>query len=162
METVVVHFRVQFCHFSCRDWGNAWETSGFLCTTQRGLKPSIFRNPGLRFTDTSANLSKENKNKETHLHKRPQEITLKGHDDINIIIDYEQQTCRSAGYTRLSIHCLGQTQISYLSDVIFEGLATMYVYIRITIFWDMTLCDVVVRYLRSKITGCLYFQVRKE
>jgi hypothetical protein len=44
----------------------------------------------LRFTDTSASLSKENKNQETHLHKRPQGITLKGHDDINIVIDYEQ------------------------------------------------------------------------
>ena len=60
------------------------------CTTQRGLKPLIFRKPDLRFTDTSAKLSKENKNKETHLHKRPREITLKGHDDINIVIDYEQ------------------------------------------------------------------------
>ena len=33
---------------------------------------------------------KVNKNQETHLHERPQEITLNGHDDSNIVIDYEQ------------------------------------------------------------------------
>jgi hypothetical protein len=59
------------------------------CTTQRSFKPSLFIKPVLRFTDTSAKLNKENKNKETHLYKRPQ-ITLKGHDDITIVIDYEE------------------------------------------------------------------------
>jgi hypothetical protein len=44
--------------------------------------------------------------------------------------------------------------------MIFEGFVIMY--IRITIFWVVTLCDLVVRYQRSKITGCLYFQVRKN
>jgi predicted metalloprotease len=71
-------------------------------TTQRGLKPSIFRKPVLRFTDTSAILNKVSKNKETHLYKRPQEITLKGHDDINIVIDYEQadlSMCRLHTFT---------------------------------------------------------------
>ena len=52
------------------------------CTTKRGLKQSISRKPGLGFTDTSAKLSNVNKNKEVHLHKRPQEITLKGHDTL--------------------------------------------------------------------------------
>ena len=59
------------------------------CTTQRGLKPLIFRKPDLRFTDTPGKLNKVNINQETHRHKRPREITLKGHDDINIVIDYE-------------------------------------------------------------------------
>jgi len=71
-----------------------------------------------------------------------------------------RQICRCAGYTRVSIHFLGQVQISCLSDIIYEGFVTMY--IRITIFWGVTLCDFVARYQRSKITDCLYSQVRKK
>jgi hypothetical protein len=58
-------------------------------TTQRGLKPNNFRKPGVRFTGTPASLSKVNENKEPHLHKRPQESSLRRHDDINLVIDYE-------------------------------------------------------------------------
>ena len=59
------------------------------CTSERSLKQNNFRKPGLRFTDTPANLSKVNENTELHLHKRPQQITLRRHDDINIVTDHE-------------------------------------------------------------------------
>jgi len=65
------------------------KTLRISCTTKKVFKPNNFRKPGVRFTDTPANLSKVTENKEPHPHKRPQGISLKRDDDINLVIDYE-------------------------------------------------------------------------
>jgi len=50
--------------------------------------------------------------------------------------------------TLVFIHFLGQAQISCISGVIFEGFVTMY--IKITVFWGVRLCELVARYQRPK------------